>query len=688
MPYEKRKEERYRNFGGINNKVSQYLNGPMEFLSLENLDFQTPGSLTKRWGSTQLYGASYFQTQVRGLFEYDKVNGESYLIVAGSTSAYKSVTGGLTQFLTAISHASMANFATYVNFATFGVSLGPVDSYFQGDANYDFEVFNNQLYACNGKEFWRYNGQSLYYFGLPLIGAPYNQSVSAAFTWGVGDLGSAIASGITGWYRMALAYQNESGVIGNVSFAGQNASTPGINAAGGASGLAVYFTEQLARSMNPGYGVSSILIYMTQMQSSALNAQNSPLYYVASVGLSAASGSGLTYVITTTAVTNLGPTTAITDTIPYGRWYYADNYSIITQGLSYQLVAGVTSAIGSLANHGILADTKHGNMIPSMLESLDGTMFYAGASYFPSTLFWADFLIPERISADSNLEVRTDDGEVITAIKSYNGNLMIFKQSTFHQLNTSAEDPAGWLLTQVSAEYGCLSNRAVAEYQDYIVFLDRKGVIRYNGATIEIFSSKIDPIFSRMNVAACRENAKMTYDKQRNQILCDIPVDGATYANLTVVYDIISKAWTTYSGYAPASIARTQIPSKDTIIYGGYSGLVSYFGASFTTDNGVGFTCLAKSGFLTDMGNSVTKVFRRLFLDASPVGASSSIAINLYQDYGASKIVTRTMYQNPFQSRIDFGVSGKSLSVEFVMGSTFSLAMHGFTIEYRFQRAV
>ena len=52
------------------------------------------------------------------------------------------------------------------------------------------------------------------------------------------------------------------------------------------------------------------------------------------------------------------------------------------------------------------------------------------------------------------------------------------------------------------------------------------------------------------------------------------------------------------------------------------------------------------------------------------------------------KVVSATMPQNNFQNRIDFGVSAKSLSVEFIMGSTYSLALHGFAIQYRFQRNV
>lgn len=699
MPYKKVPELRYKLFGGINTKISQYLNSPMEFLSLENFDFQVPGSLTQRWGSTQLYqGSSYFNGQVYGLFNYNQITGNSSMIVAGSTTAYYSAGAGLTNLLGAVSHGTMTGFATYINFATFAVTSPPAASGFQGQANYDFQVFNNNLYACNGKDFWRWNGSSFYFFGVPLIGAEALTFLGASNpTWGATTQGASVSGGLTGSVFVALAYVNNMGVVGNATVAG-GALNSGLVGAAGATAIAVTFSERLIRAMNPGYGVSTINVYMTQplVPTSVWANGGAPFYFVGSVGLSSAPGSGLTLVISATTLFQAGPTTAITQTIPYGRWYYSDDFSPYVTGASYQLIPGGTLSLqspgdfsnASIAQHSLMANVKAGNMVPSMMENIDGTMFMAGASYFLSTVFWSDFDIPERIGPTSNLEVRTNDGEIVTAIKSYNGNLIITKQSSFHNLNVAAENPENWSLTQVSSEYGCVSNRAICEYANYLVFLDRKGIIRYNGANIDILSTKVDPIFQRMNVAACKDAANITYDKTRNEILCDIPVDGSTVANLTVVYDIISQAWTTEKGYRPSSRVRSQIPSKDAIVYGGYSGLIGYFGSSFLTDNGVGFTLIAKSGFLTDLGESVTKMFRRLFLDTNPIGSSSFIDVNFYQDFGSSRIISATMMLSNFQQRMDFGISGKSLSAEFMCGSTLGLALHGFAIQYRFQRNV
>ena len=58
MPYQKLKSENYTNLGGVNVKISPYLTGDNEFLAIFNMDFTTPGSLTKVPGTTQYIGAT------------------------------------------------------------------------------------------------------------------------------------------------------------------------------------------------------------------------------------------------------------------------------------------------------------------------------------------------------------------------------------------------------------------------------------------------------------------------------------------------------------------------------------------------------------------------------------------------------------------------------------------------------
>jgi hypothetical protein len=155
-----------------------------------------------------------------------------------------------------------------------------------------------------------------------------------------------------------------------------------------------------------------------------------------------------------------------------------------------------------------------------------------------------------------------------------------------------------------------------------------------------------------------------------------------------MVYDYKANAWAKQSGYAPTILAEVQGRNQQkTAFYGSYSGMVSWFGSSFTSDNGVGFTLTAKTRFLNDMGESTEKQFRRLYVNTDAPSSTQIFKVNCYQDYGTSIVLGTTLVNGQFQNRIDFGISAKAVSFEIIHLSTNSpLKIHGYTVESRLQR--
>jgi hypothetical protein len=694
MPYQKRDDYRYNSMGGINNKVSPYLNNEMEFLNIQNMDFQIPGALTKRWGSTQYFGQS-LSGKVDGLYEFTQTSGSSFLYAAaggtlgiafnnGFSSIYSGSSGGLSYIQTYGSSG--------IDFFLLGASL-----------NIDFETFNDQAFFANRKSFLKSgSGASILFFGLPRP-----QFAAGQYQLNVGSSGNG--DGFTGLYFYKFAWINSYGLAGapTQSYIGQSlfsAYSARATAAGATSieisvkGSQDPFLSPFdgpAKVVPPNYDIVALGLFRAGpfdfaagLSGPAFVSQGSVFVdafghtasyvalndfdytFIGSQGVSANS-IGVTFVDTNVAG---GITFMNHDILPW-PWYNFYEFTSPIFGATPNPF-GLTAPVG----FGI-------TLVPNFIENYSNRMWMAGMSYSPSSVWFSEFNEPEHFEADFNFDIRTNDGEPVSALKAYNGNLLIFKYSSYHLL--TGDSPDNFVLTQVSNEYGCLSNRAVAEYNDILVFLDKKGIVEFNGANTQIISNKIDPIFQRMNVTAAVNNSQITFDKQRNELIIDIPVDGSQTANLSVVYDIIAKTWTTYAGYNPSLSAIAQGPlSRPEMFYGGYSGLISFFGPSFTSDNGIGFTCVAKSGFASDLGHSVSKLFRRLFIDVVPVGSGSTVGVNFYQDYGASIILSLPFQQSPFQSRIEYGIPGKALSVEFVMGSTYMLTLHGFTIEYRFLRTL
>lgn len=325
---------------------------------------------------------------------------------------------------------------------------------------------------------------------------------------------------------------------------------------------------------------------------------------------------------------------------------------------------------------------------PKYLSIYNNSLIMAGFSgMLASTFYFSDVGIPESVQPENNIEVRTNDGDIITGHYPYGGGLVIFKKKSFHYL--TGDNPETYLLKEVSNQYGCLSNRAVIAFQDVLWFLDDKGIVEWNGANISIVSDAIEPIFLSMNLAAARENAEAVHDKLRNEIIFNIPVNGSEQNNVRVIYDYIVKAWAVRYGIdaSTTTIAKREF-SAPTVFYGSYTGSIFNYGASLFGDNGNGFTTSFQTRFLSDMGKSVTEQYRRLYLDSVPIaGATSPLTIEFMTDYGASTVLSRTMYQSIYQSRIDYGIPAKALSFRCTQFSaTLPLRVNGFTVESRKQR--
>lgn len=660
MSQQKFKEEQFLNFGGINSKVSTYSTGQQEFLNLVNLDFSTPGDLTKRWGSTQYIGTGGPNGRVTGFFEYEKLNGNSRIVFAGSTLAYYVDGTSYTVFRSGI---TTTNFATSSSWIALGISN-----------LYSFVPFVDYLFACNGKDHWKFDGSSSYFYGLPGL-IPQGVGPLTQPVVGASIIGSGVATGMSGVFAYAFGYVNNRGFYGNprvvesdpVLAVGNTAAiTTVVQATTGASGVWLTTTDTnnptvggVTIFFEKGYGITGLAVYRALMptldtggEKLRTNLANANFFYIGNFK------PGGTFLDN-----NLGINTPMPLNMPFPAWDWS-----------------ITSA-GSMISMGQ-------SLVPRYNEVYNNQYCIAGFSGLLSTLYFSDVGEPESIPPQNFVEVRTNDGDRITGLKNYLSQLVIFKERSMHKL--TGDSPQNLLLSEISNQYGCLSHRAVCVYDNTMLFLDRKGICEYNGANVTVVSSaKIQPIFDLMNIDAARDNATALHFRDRNEIWFSIPYNGSSVNNLTIVYDYIVGAWTTFSGFAAGQLqyARGRL-SKKTGMYADYSGLLYDFGASYTGDNGVGITTLLKTRFFQEQGRSVEKQFRRLFINVDPVtGTTSPLAVEFFQDFGTSVVLSRTMYQNPYQSRIDFGIPATALAIQISNYSAVdTMKLHGLVLEYRFQR--
>lgn len=710
MSNPKIKNEDYQNLGGINSKNSPYITGPMEFLDLVNLDFQTPGSLSQRWGSTQYIGQTY-PGPIHSIFEFSKLDGSSYVIQSFSGGIFYGATTGTAQGLSfTLQSVTLSAFSYVQGFAHTPITNVPIEGtpvrvqYFgQPDefsgislffanptipsAGYEsYAVLNNYLFAADGSKFFKFDGVTTTPVGVPppirgyLNGLTIIGTGASVYFSNIDGASDFIGLGLTGFYCFYMSYVNNRGFEGPLwpvsYFEGGSFLSPTLAAGLGGT----YFVAQVPIATPLQYGISAINQYIFWGPSLTINTDvlGSEFWggfggQMRLVSTTPASGSTTTYI-------SFGSSIG-------GQSMLNSNGGALPSTNSYAPL-GIT-----LVNTGPYTDTTEIDIIqfaPRFLETYQNRLFLAGFSTAPSTVWFSDIAEPEGYAPDFNFEVRTNDSDVVSALKAYSTRLYIFKQKSFHIL--TGDNPNNFFLQQVSGEYGCLNNRCAVIYDDILLFLDRKGVMMWNGASITELSFKVKPIFDQMNFAAALTEACMVHDKLRSQILVSIPINGSSTNNITVVYDYRVGAWTTYKGVNISALAQIQGRNNSkNAFYGDYQGRVNWFGSSFMADNGVGASTYWKTRFLKDLGDSTTKTFRRLYLNTdSPSSSTLVFGVNFFQDYGSSVVLGTTIVLSQFQTRIDFGIqNAKSVAFELSnLQTALPLRIHGFTVESRFTRRV
>ena len=358
-----------------------------------------------------------------------------------------------------------------------------------------------------------------------------------------------------------------------------------------------------------------------------------------------------------------------------------------TQFPGSAVVSGATLADSSVLTTLVEPTNIYFTLTPRYLELYNNQLFMAGFSTALSTAVWSDIGEPESVQPDYEAEFRTNDGDRITGMKAYSSALIVSKQRSFHRI--TGDDPNNFQLQEISDQYGCLSNRAMVVWEDRLWFLDPKGVVEYNGANIGIVSNDIEPLFTSMNVAAAIDNATALHVREKNEVWFAFPIDGATMNNCIAAYDYVAKAWTRYKGVDVSQMFLAQSPTiAITPFVCGYTGGVGYFGSSLFGDNSQSITCTILTRFQSDRGQTQESQYRQFYLSVDPIfGATQSIGVNLRSNFGTSIQASRTMYQAPFQSRIDFGIPARSIQAEIIHSSaTLPFRVTGYAFASRLQR--
>lgn len=626
MAYEKLKQEQYQNFGGINVKESKYQTGELKFLDLRNYTFERPGALTSRPG-TEFWQtlAPSFLAKPTSTYQFTQNNGSSFILFDAGQTMY-----------------SLGS--------TFQAIDSPLTSSSTQSLPFDFESINNFAFYANqnifdisdGTKSWNWAFNDFLTPVGPTFGATFNTSLGVGVTYTIAS-GTYIitwnpARGFSSIYEgpfFSFSAQFLSSTKG-VSVS-SNTSVVNSNIVTSVSATIVSQGQWLIYgfSLTQNFGISGIAPALVRVADGVTIFRHaSPVsFYVTLVG---------------------------------GISYYHFNFQHLTTAISGLNLTRPGWSLGS----------------PKFLELYNNQLIFSGITSVPSSFYYSRVTEPDVVDGTNFIEFNSGDGQEITGIQSFRESLLIFKSGRVAELSGLTEE--NFQLRELTNQYGLVNDRAKVVFENKCWFVDRSGIIEYDGANFRRVSEQIKTYFDQVDIFSITA----FHVKDKRQVwFCA--------SNTCFVFDYFVEAWTIYDRLPIDSSAGAQVlkfGATRTDVSFWRAGATNFeavrFNTSLATDLGSGITLIAQTRYHKRLEQTTEELWRQLFINVDVPSATLAMTLQLIPNYGTSVYATRSVFLNEFQERVQFGVPARSMSVRFILQASEPIKFNGYTIESRFMRKV
>lgn len=207
--------------------------------------------------------------------------------------------------------------------------------------------------------------------------------------------------------------------------------------------------------------------------------------------------------------------------------------------------------------------------------------------YGPDYLAVSDVLDPLHYSPILNeFKLNTGANDAVVALYPFNTTtLIVFKERSILAVENLYGDLSTTRLTEVTREFGCVSQASIASTGSDIVFLSQRGVISLKQTEYGISQSVVLPLSDPIQ-DVIEEIDQANWNKAcaayfSNRYILSVPVEGGNGANTrTLVYNFLNQAWEGYwdgSLLVPRYFTRIVVAGTDTLCWADESGYIHNF---------------------------------------------------------------------------------------------------------------
>ena len=191
-------------------------------------------------------------------------------------------------------------------------------------------------------------------------------------------------------------------------------------------------------------------------------------------------------------------------------------------------------------------------------------LFTAGDPTHTDWVSFSNNLVPYLFTSTDVFRVNTGDGQVIQRIEVFRLNeLIIYKERSIFVLDITGTTPlTDWTLQPISKVIGCIAKRSVVNFGNDQWFLSSDPIAvrslsrtSYDKILTEMVSQPIQDIFDGtgervINKTYIDKACGVFFD---NKYLLAIATGASSVNDFVVVYDFLTKSWSTIDGWYPSA---------------------------------------------------------------------------------------------------------------------------------------
>lgn len=384
---------------------------------------------------------------------------------------------------------------------------------------------------------------------------------------------------------------NGSGVITGVSItnagAGYTSATATVNTNGG-GGSGANITLTVANGKVTGYTiVSGGTGYSPTLATITISAPTTD-------GLTALTvinqGAGYITAPTLTLIDGAGVNASATATITDGK---VTSTTIVNPGSGYTAITvdpSMPSTLVDITSASITGTIKKSSASGANVPAGREGLYFQNRLlllYGPDYLAVSDVLDPLHYSPILNeFKLNTGANDAVVALYPFNTTtLIVFKERSILAVENLYGDLSTTRLTEVTREFGCVSQASIASTGSDIIFLSQRGVISLKQTEFGISQSVVLPLSDPIQ-DVIEEIDQANWDKScgayfNNRYILSVPVEGGNGTNQrTLVYNFLNQAWEGYwegSLLVPRYYTRIIVAGTDTLCWADESGFIHNF---------------------------------------------------------------------------------------------------------------